>query len=178
MPFTCKHCQKEYTHSQSLWRHQKEYCSIIKAMSESNFRGRGVVRDEEPGARKKSKSRERGDTSVDELYEELTEDTYQRMMEDGADASRIYFGQPQQVQTALQNRFLQGRMEFQKQRTQFELLQREHLKIEAVFGPILFGVPATTTAPVPNPAPAPVPAPTPTTASASTGFNILGFGNR
>ena len=148
MPFTCKHCQKEYTHSQSLWRHQKEYCSIIKAMSESNFRGRGVVRDEEPGARKKSKSRERGDQSVDDLYQDLTQDTYDRMMEDGADAVTIYSGQPAQVKTALQNRFLQERMEFQKEKAIFESLQREHFKLEAVFGPILFGPPPpATTAP-------------------------------
>ena len=150
-----------------------------EAMSELSTRGRASDRSEEPGARKKSKSRERGDTTVDELYEEMTNDTFKRMMEDGADARTIYYGQPQQVQTALQNRFLEDRMDFQKQRTQFELVQKEHAKLETVFGPILFGPAPTvpTVAPtVPTVAPtAPGLADTTAIAGLTSSFGYFGF---
>ena len=76
-------------------------------------------------------------TSTDSLYAELTDDAYYRMLEDGADSKTIYSGQPPQVQTALQNRFLEERMEYQREKAKFEQLMREHSKLEAVFAPML-----------------------------------------
>lgn len=156
---TCPHCGTIFSYRKSLNRH------ILKYHQEME-RGRATERGDEPGARKKSKSRERGDTNVDALYEDLTQDAFDRMMKDGAESAVIYNGMPPQVQTALQNRFLEERMDFQREKDLFEAKQRVHARLEAVFGPILFGVPATTTATT---------APATTTAS---GFNILGFGNR
>lgn len=163
MPEECPTCFLIYSNKFSLNRHIQRHHQ--QEMTERI--GRLQVRDDEPGVRKKSKSRERGDISTDSLYAELTDDAYYRMLEDGADSKTIYSGQPPQVQTALQNRFLEERMEYQREKAKFEQLMREHSKLEAVFAPILFGSTTTTTTET-------VPTSTTTTTTASSSFSIFG----
>jgi uncharacterized C2H2 Zn-finger protein len=183
--YQCPQCPTVYSRIYNLNRHIQRHHQPKKEMSDFE-RGRQYERSDEAGARKKSKSRERGDADTDilfsteALYDELTQDTYGRMMEEGANAAAIYNGQPSEVQTALQNRFLEERMLFQRKKRLFQQLEKEHIKLESVFVPIFFPTPV----PVPAPAPAPVPNVAPTapgladttaTAGLTSSFGYFGF---
>ena len=176
--YQCPLCPTFYSRIYNLNRHISKHHQPKKEMEFE--RGRQFERSDEAGARKKSKSRERGsiaDTETDilfsteALYDELTLDTYTRMMEEGADAPAIYNGQPSEVQTALQNRFLEERMLFQRKKRLFDLQQKEHFKLESVFVPIFFPVPTVPT-PVPT---APAPTSAPTSAPATTETTTTGL---
>ena len=163
----CPYCSKLFLKQNNLNTHLKNvYCPVLKAsLAMSDLRlGRSEEREGQ-GARKKSRSRERGDAS--EFEEQTAREAFERMLEADADVKSIFNGQTPSVKALLTSKFLSEQLNYLEEKKLFDVIEIRYLGIQKVFNVL--------NAPTPT---AQVPTVTGTTAPTSTGLFGMFAGNK
>ena len=133
----CPYCSKPFVNQSNLNKHLKNVCPVLKAslaMSDLSMSriGRTEERQEGGGARKKSKSRERGSDAT-EFEEQTASLAFERMLEADADVKSIFNGQTSTVRALLTSKFLNEQLNYIEERKAFDVIESRYRSIEAVF---------------------------------------------
>jgi len=151
----CPYCYQTFLKQNNLNRHLKNSCPVLKAseaMSDLSITrtGRTAERDEGgQGARKKSKSRERG-TDATDFEEQTATIAFERMLEPDADVKSIFNGQTPTVKALLTSKFLNEQLNYIEEKKLFDVIETRYLSIQAVFNTLNAPVSVGTTAPAPS----------------------------
>ena len=135
----CPYCSKLFLKQNNLNTHLKNVCPVLKAslaMSELRI-GRSEERDGQ-GARKKSKSRERGSDGVDPFDMQTAEKLFERILETPngtANFKGVFDNQVSVVQALLLDMYSRERLSYLQDKKDFEERQRRFFSIDTAFHP-------------------------------------------
>ena len=142
----CPYCSKLFLKQNNLNTHLKTYCPVLKAslaMSELRI-GRQEERDGQ-GARKKSKSRERGTEGVDEFDRQTAEKIFENITTKvGYNFKGAFDNAVPVVQALLLDEYSRERLSYLQDKADFEERQRRFQSIDTAFTQIQTPQPSVT----------------------------------
>jgi hypothetical protein len=135
MPVVCPYCSAPFFKQNNLNRHLKNCCPVLKAsLAMSDLRlGRSEERDGQ-GARKKSKSRDRGSDGVDEFDMQTAQKIFGNITTKvGYNFKGAFDNASPVVQALLLDEFSRERLTYLQEREEFEERQRRFQSIDTAF---------------------------------------------